>query len=190
MSTARQSDESMLVAPLRDGLADLHACMAVLGHSTVTIETWRHPLRAKMLGENGASKNGDRSLHCWLDKDGKPQSYAVDIGNARGVGKPGTKRAGKVDWWSDWVMAPDDKPVETRFFEELEDTAIALGWFRILSPGVKHVYGDGSAESWDAPHIQAIPVSAQNRFRAMKPDARLAELVAMRAKREASIRST
>lgn len=168
--TARQTDHAMLLDVLRDDMPGIKADMADRGYEITTIETWRHPLRAEMLQGRGSSKNGDRSFHCLVDEHGNPESYAVDIGNARGVGKPGSKREGKIDWWSDWERDPETGLiVKRKFTATLEDVAIARGWFRIFSPGVNHQAGDADAESWDGPHVQAIPVRLQNRVRRMRP---------------------
>jgi hypothetical protein len=181
--TSRQTDHALLVAPLRDDMPGIEADMAALGHEILTIETARSPERAKMLQGKGSSKNGARSLHCFKRKDGTAESYAVDIGNARGVGKPGSKRAGRIDWWSDWVK--DTKTglvVKTKFFGDLETVVIRRGWYRILSAGVEHNADNDKSESWDAPHVQAIPVRLQNRFRALDSDDRLKALLTLRAK--------
>lgn len=179
--TARQNDPNLCVAPLRDDIPFIEADMAALGHSIIVIETGRYEERGALLQKRGASKNGDRSLHCWKNDKGERESYAVDIGNKRGVGAPGSKREGKVDWWSDWVKDPETgKLVKTTFFADLETVAIKRKWFRIFSRGVKHDPNDGDSESWDAPHIQAIPVNMQNRFRAMTSAARLRALLDFR----------
>ena len=180
--SARQNDLNLLVAPLRDDVPHIEADMAALGHAILVIETGRSPARAQALQGKGSSKNGDRSLHCWKNDAGGGESYAVDIGNARGVGKPGSKRAGKIDWWSDWVKDPKSGlVVKTKFFGDLETVVIRRGWYRILSAGVTHDPTNDSSESWDAPHVQAIPVSLQNRFRAMDSASRLKALLELRA---------
>ena len=180
--SARISDPKYLVQPLRDDLPFIEADMAALGHEIVIIETARSPERAEMLEAKGTSKTGDRSLHCWKRDDGEYESYAVDLGNKRGIGAPGSPRAGKADWWSDWILGPDGKPLKTTFFPDLETVAIKRGWFRLFSAGVKHDAFNKLVESWDGPHIQAIPVKQQNRLRAMSSDARLVALLAMRIK--------
>jgi hypothetical protein len=124
--------------------------MLELGHDPVIHETYRSPERARQLMAKGASKNGDKSIHCYTDEFDRVG--AVDV-------------ISKSRMW----FAPPKGATKAQIKEAREACKKFFGdWHTRATRHGLHVI------DWDGPHAQAIPCKPgpQNAYRALTPAAR------------------
>lgn len=151
------NDPATLVPAFRAKVELLLDRMRAKGWKPLLYETRRSRERAKMLNAKG--RGSLDSMHCY--------DIAADIVDADRNNVP---RMDKEGLW--------DAPAQ--FWADLEDEAIALGLHRLFRRGVKHDRSDADGESWDKPHVQAVPVKEQAAIRALRSRDEIAEYVRQR----------